>query len=288
MSIITVITLTKDNLEDFERTARSVCDQQTIYTVYWIVADGSSPSIGSLIREAAVKCCSKASFSIDLRYESTRKKNIHGIYPSFNYSTRLLKGDAVIYLNSGDSFCQRTSLDTLCKLFFLHDARVNKLVFGRAVINTPYGLKWFFPGCSPSAIYPWLEFFEPNHQAMLVSSALAINIPYDTNLPSSADKIWKRTVLESADLVLFCPVPVVDFFLGGISSTPMRGKYLLAELSHPSSSTFSKFLLLLKSLLPANLLNAYYILMMCKSFALDCYFSLIVKMVALRQAFLSR
>jgi hypothetical protein len=105
---------------------------------------------------------------------------------------------------------------------------------------------------------------------MLVSCSLATTNPYVCDLPSSADHIWKRSVINKAKQVSFLPQTTVKFYLGGISSSSFRGNRLWLELSHPSLTISRKIAALAKALLPDSLWPLYYIFMKYKARFLDC------------------
>ena len=269
---ICIVTLSKNNPSELRLTADSIFKQDYDGHIYWFVFDGSMHS--AVLTEYNKIVSSEFYFRVNITtsYVSTSNSGVYGIYPSFNYSKQFIKGDAVMYLNSGDTLFDSISLKTLAGCLSASNSTFS-CAFGQAKVYASSGLNWLFPSSIVYNIRSWLNTFEPNHQSMLVSTRLALGISYDDSLPLSADKLWKRNVINLASSVIYTPHAVCAFKLGGVSSIRKPFHLLYKEMLHPELSFGTKICSLAKALLPDFLFPCYYYLMRAKALICDIRFS---------------
>ena len=269
---ISIITLTRDDHKRFSRTLRSLNSQTKDFFIEWLVIDGSDSKIQKINRNLIKKFFSdqeKKNFII--KYINSKQKNIVGIYNCMNYGKEIASGDFLMFLNSGDIFFNKKSLEIFCKnsLFSIGNS---SLIFGQANIISTNNLNWIFPGERLSNIQKWLTIFEPNHQAMLVSRKLAKEYDFPEKYLSIADGFWKRKIIENAKDIIFIKTPLIKFYLDGISSIKPNRKNLQNILKNRNISFTRKIVFLVKYLLPKYLFVFYHVLQKYKSLLVDLIF----------------
>jgi len=271
-SKVSIVTLCKNNSLEFSRTFRSVASQLFAGEIFWYIVDGSSDSRIASLMESVQIFLQRCSAKFKLFYFSTFELGIHGIYPSLNYISDFLVGDYVIYMNSGDLFFSSASLQLLYS--YASSCGTSAVcVFGQALTVSHLGFAWRFPSRHVYGILAWLRYFEPNHQSMLVSIDLAVSLKYDENLTVSADKIWKRSVVQSSRTLIYLPFPVCIFFLCGISSSKRSWDSVKEDLKAGSISFLTKLSLLIKYFIPAPLFYYFPFVMYLKSCVTSIPFS---------------
>ncbi len=249
---VSIISLTKDDEIGLKRTGTSILIQNLKEIIEWIIIDGSSAqcinSNKKYINEIKALIQSN-NRNILIRYKNMRELNIEGIYPSMNYSRTLIKGESTIFMNGGDEFYDKNSLNTLYKNFKTNP--YSKVIcFGQAKIVSKIGIDWNFPGKDIFNINKWLMFLEPNHQSMLVSSNLVINNSYPTDCIVEADKYWKRSILKESESIVFIRELVCKFYLEGASSNKPSMRLLKSQIMDKRHSYLRKIVSLIKFLIP--------------------------------------
>ena len=185
-----------------------------------------------------------------------------------NYAKKISKGHFIIFLNSGDEFYESTTLEKLFK-YSKTIAERSALIFGQANIISPNNLKWNFPDKNLRNIVLWLKFFEPNHQAMLISQKLSSDFDFSEKYGVVADGYWKRKILENAEEIIYLNFPISKFFLDGVSSTKPTKTNLIKIMSNKNISAIRKFIFIIKFLLPSNLFFFYNYFQKIKSDAIN-------------------
>ena len=141
---ISIITLTKDDNLKFLRTLRSIKKQEKKFNFEWIIIDGSNKKKYIKNKNDLTKNFFKKD-KISIKHINSKELNINGIYPCMNYGKKFSKGKYIIFLNSGDKFYNKRSLE----LFFNHSLNIDNqfgLIFGQANVIANNKLNWFFPG----------------------------------------------------------------------------------------------------------------------------------------------
>ena len=143
---ISIITLTKDDKNNFKRTLKSILRQKTNCSIEWLIIDGSSSKNQFEIDKILLKNnLTKFKKKINIKYLNSNSKNINGIFPSMNYGKKISKGKYLIFLNSGDEFYDQESLENL--LLKTRKTRRNfTLIYGQAYIVGSNNISWYYPG----------------------------------------------------------------------------------------------------------------------------------------------
>jgi len=243
--LISLIVLSKDNPEELRATLSSIFLQLSVAcfnetpSLEVIVVDGSSAKQSPAFFDQFSGCGIRVVYV----YDFTPK----GIYPGMNLGLACAKGDWVLFLNSGDSFFDSSSLSRLlhCGLEFENHFGFRPLViFGQALICPLSGSvakRWLLPDPAVHSIRRWLWFYYPNHQSLLVSGAWARAHPFQSDAPQSADFAWIGAALSDLRRVAYLPQPVVRFSLGGVSSTLPNLPTLILRLREPTRTWCQKF-----------------------------------------------
>lgn len=268
----TCIILTKDNTRQLIETLASVLSQKPKNYANQselshcnfceiLIIDGSQEPI------AIHRLLSESSklHRVNLAYFTIRIMREYpplGIYSAMNLGLRHSRGEALIFMNSGDQFYDKYSLDKLTharQSYRLAEGSWPRVVFGQALIvpSRRYLPTWLVPDSRVCNISSWLKLFAPNHQTMLVDSGWARHNPFALNSPHSADLTWIRSALNLEGTYIYLREPVSRFTLGGISSKLPDIKVLCLRLNEPSRTRLEKmaeickfFLLPIESLYP--------------------------------------
>ena len=260
---ISIITLTKNDNLKFLKTLNSIKSQEREFYLEWIIIDGSNQQ-NQIKNKNHINKKLLEDKQIIIKHIDANKLNINGIYPSMNYGKKISEGKFIIFLNSGDTFFTKNSL----KLFFensLNTDTHNSLIFGQAKIIANKKISWYFPGKRLKNINRWLNFFEPNHQSMLVSRTLANELEFPIKYNIIGDGHWKRKILEKANSIIYLNTPVINFFLDGVSSTKPSRKVLKELIQNKQISIIRKFIFIVKFLLPSKIFFFYFLMQKLKS-----------------------
>ena len=267
---ISIITLTKNDSYKFQKTLNRLRSQIKSFNIEWLIIDGSS-KIPYHENKKLIKNKLLANNRILIKHINTKKYNLEGIYPCMNYAKSISNGKFIVFLNSGDTFFDKNSLNLLFNNS-LNTTSQNSLIFGQANIIANKNISWYFPGERMKNIDKWLKYFEPNHQTMLISNNLANQFDFPTNYNIIADGYWKRKILNGASEIFYIKSPLINFFLDGVSSSRPSKKLLKELINNENISLFRKIIFIIKFLIPPILFNLYFLLQKYKSFLFDCLF----------------
>ena len=269
---ISIITLSKNEDKKFLKTLRSIKQQDITFKFEWLLIDGSN-----ILSQKKKKSLTKNHLKrllnnkIIFTHINSEQINLKGIYECMNYGKEISKGEFIIFLNSGDIFHSKNSL----QLLFDNSLDVNKkrgLIFGQANIFGPNNINWYFPGNKLKNIQKWLDFFEPNHQSMLVSKELAKKFDFPLDYNSIGDGLWKRRIIDNAIDIKYIKTPIVKFFLDGISSTKPSKQLIKDILKNKNISLIRKSIFLIKYLFPSKMFYLYNLFQKYKSLIVDLIF----------------
>nr|WP_245925533.1 glycosyltransferase family 2 protein [Arcticibacter pallidicorallinus] len=203
MSVVTVV---YNNVQDIERTIRSVVDQ-TYQNIEYIVIDGGSTD-GTL--------------DILHRHESRISKLISekdaGIYDAMNKGLALATGDYVLFMNSGDEIY---APDTVAKIFASADNA--DIYYGETEM---YNERWESLGRRRHQAPERLRHssfrygMSVSHQAIYIRRSLVI--PYDPRYQLSADIDWILNAIKKAKKTQFAGMYVAKYLVGGMSKRKHR------------------------------------------------------------------
>ena len=272
---LSIVTLTKNDNFGFNSSFSSLLKQDFKGNIEWIIVDGSNKkqfnSNAALVKRQLVFLKNSISFSLDFHHFFLSTGIINGIYESMNYGINKCNGRSIIFLNGGDEFYCSNSL----RLLLCPHQKNNffkTVSFGQANIMSKIGTNWLFPGNKLSKIYYWLKYFEPNHQAMMVSSDIAKNVYFEATSKISADKFWKRKVINLAQNVIYIKKPVCKFKLDGLSSKRPTFKILKQELQDKKISNIRKTIIFMRFLIIPFFYRYIPYLQKLKSYLIDLIF----------------
>tara|TARA_Y200000002_G_C22649997_1_gene650932 strand:+ start:900 stop:1700 length:801 start_codon:yes stop_codon:yes gene_type:complete len=238
---ISIITLTKNNLNELILTINSIIEQKINVLIELIIVDGS---VNKKLLIQTLKSFEEIFYqkNILLKYINSFEKNIHGIYPSMNLAMDYLNSDYLIFMNSGDTFYDLNSLNLLFNNIETYKCDV---CFGQSLITFKES-SWLTPSKYVNNIKNWCKLFEPIHQSILVKTDLAVRIKYDEKSEIGADAKWKREIINNNHFK-YIPLPVSNFSLNGISNK-ISFKTLRIKIKEPSRRKLEKILEILKFL----------------------------------------
>tara|TARA_B100000886_G_C20395552_1_gene480216 strand:+ start:607 stop:1428 length:822 start_codon:yes stop_codon:yes gene_type:complete len=268
---VSVITLTKNNPDEFTNTAYSIFEQVLDFSVEWLIIDGSNKKNSKKNNELISRLDKKENTFINPNYLNARVQKIEGIYPSMNLGLKKANGKSILFLNSGDIFNEKFSLKYLYQEIEKLNCE-NSFVFGIAKIIFSKKIFWDFPGKRVSNIKNWLYFFEPNHQAMLISRKLAKSIIFDENCKVIADGIWKRKIIQKATSISFIRKTIINFNLHGISNKKPKFKNALTQIFNKEVHYWKKIIIIIKLISPNIFYRIYPYFQKYKSLFLDIIF----------------
>ena len=130
---VSVITLTRNNPNEFSYTAYSIFEQVIDFSVEWLIIDGSNKKISTKNYELISRLDKKENNFINFNYLNTKVQKIEGIYPCMNHGLKKANGKSILFLNSGDIFHEKFSLKHLYEEIEKLNSE-NSFVFGIAKI----------------------------------------------------------------------------------------------------------------------------------------------------------
>lgn len=222
--MIDIVSVNLNNKEGLERTIKSVLAQTCFDEINYIIIDGGSTDGSKEIIKKYKKY---------FGYSTSRQDK--GIYNAMNKALSHLKGDYVLFLNSGDYLASETIIE-----------EVLKYLDGTTIV---YGNE-YFEGCkkpvslggvsimvhSNEIVRSFVEypdeidetFFNGNslpHQATFIKCDYMKEHPYDENYKVVSDGIFfQEAIIENKVTYKHIPVTVSYFNLHGISSTKIGWK----------------------------------------------------------------
>jgi len=198
LPLITIITIVYNGEKYLEETIQSVINQ-TYPNVEYIIIDGDS-------EDKSVEVIKK--YQNNISYWVSEKDK--GLYDAMNKGARLANGDFVIFLNAGDTFVNKNSLENVVKKI----KEKNKVYFTRAKV-VGKNKTWIYPSFNKN-IDKWIKNYLPNHQAMLFPKIFYKNYKYDLKLKITADIDYKLSAKKYG--YKFINEIIVVFELGGVST----------------------------------------------------------------------
>ncbi|MGJ8645372.1 MAG: glycosyltransferase family 2 protein [Marinomonas colpomeniae] len=197
LPLISIITIVYNDVENIEKTIKSILEQ-SYKNIQYIVVDGASSDGTKTILE-------KYKDNIDVFIS----ENDTGISDAFNKGTKLVKGDYINYMNSGDSFIDNNSL-----LKFVH-----AIVDSNSDVVTAFSR--FSNSRIPKKVVSNTSFINKksmiSHQASFISKKLFDQYGlYDETFKVRMDyEFWLRVLPHST--LFFINETLVDYADGGIS-----------------------------------------------------------------------
>ncbi len=191
--LISIITITKDNLTGLTRTAKNI-QVQTFKDYEWIIVDGLSKD-------------GTAEYLETLEGARIIRGKDDGIYDAMNKGIDAATGDYLIFMNAGDVFGDRFVLSTIAKAleenhpdFLYGDALEGEGYYKRAISHKK--IAWGMI---------------THHQAMVYRRDKIKKMRYDTSLKIAADYGFTARFLRNSEKIYYLPAPLCLFEKGGVS-----------------------------------------------------------------------
>jgi glycosyltransferase involved in cell wall biosynthesis len=204
--LLSVITVVYNNAKDIERTIRSVVNQ-TYHNIEYIVIDGAS---------------NDGTMAIIHQYKNQIAQIISepdkGIYDAMNKGLKIATGDYVLFMNSGDEFFEK---DTVQKVFSL--APNADIYYGETeIINEDLVSQGRRRHQIPKklSINSFKYGMSICHQAIYIKKSLTGF--YNSEYKLSADIDWILSALSKAKTTVNAQIYVAKYLIGGQSKQKHR------------------------------------------------------------------
>ncbi|HET8829058.1 MAG TPA: glycosyltransferase family 2 protein [Pelobium sp.] len=199
--VLSVITVVYNNVNDIERTIKSVINQSYNSIEYLIIDGASTDGTLATIEKYKSKICKIVS----------EKDN--GIYDAMNKGLALATGDYVLFMNSGDEIYESNTVEKIfateahADIYYGETEMLNANLDSQGVrrhqIPEKLTLSSFKYGMSVS------------HQAIYIKKA--ITKPYNLHYQLSADIDWILSALTKAKKTVGVKFYVAKYLMGGMS-----------------------------------------------------------------------
>jgi glycosyltransferase involved in cell wall biosynthesis len=168
---ISIVTINFNHLKDLQKTFANVVSQ-TYKNIEYIIIDGGSQD-----------------GTIDFLQEHTKYLSYwisepdNGIYDAMNKGTKVAKGEWIIFMNSGDTFSQESTIEQIAPYL----DRANDVVYGgfESIVNDEYGYR--VSQCQPEDLAQIWHQIPTCHQSIFVRRELQSQYPFDISLSWCAD-----------------------------------------------------------------------------------------------------
>ncbi len=208
---ISIVTITFNSKIDLVATIDSV-QTQTFKNFEHIIIDGESCD--------GTKDLFQLPIYNNLVFKSEKD---NGIYDAMNKGLKLAKGDFIMMLNSGDSFYDINSLESIVN----HIHKPDQIYYGKALVQGQYGYSYFKPNENELDIRYVKNI--PIHQSILIPKKL-FNLTYDSTYKIAGDTEYLIRLFQF-NSPIFINENFVKFHLGGISSYQRNTKQLFSYIN---------------------------------------------------------
>jgi hypothetical protein len=234
-----IIVLCKNNPDELRATLDSIgWDPPEALSLTVLIVDGSHDS-------SCWEVSLRHSLRNLIRFVSSSKHDVKGIYPSMNLALTLVRSDWCIFMNSGDEFHPLFDMSLFIDAANLFPNSV--CIYGRSEIVSHSTYTWIMPSLRIRSIDKWCRYFEPSHQSMFVRSSVATAFPFSEVSAIGADSHWKRNIINSNPSIYLTEC-ISKFYLGGASSS-FGVQILLAKLQEPTRRPYEKLMEIIKYIL---------------------------------------
>ncbi|MCJ8319610.1 MAG: glycosyltransferase [Colwellia sp.] len=202
--MFSIITVCFNNPQELNDTLKSV-KEQSFPDYEIIVINGGD-------RSAAEEVVLKYDSLVNVFISEPDK----GIYDGMNKGAALAQGDFVIYLNSGDVFCNELVLSKVAEQVLSHPEA--KILYGSSISD--YGYKKVLCQAKNSKDFLSEKFYELgfSHQSIFVDRVVLGDSPFDLTYKVAADFNYLYPKLrEYNDKLVLLGFPVSIFATGGVS-----------------------------------------------------------------------
>lgn len=208
--ILTIVTVTYQDLPGFSRTAASIIPQLTP-EIEWIVKDGSSSlSIQRSIKDILTNCNALFISSVD-----------NGVYDAMNTAMSHASGEWLLFMNGGDEFYAPNSVSSLiAEIRIQHYDSSSPVLISSGTVLISSSSKQVYRGprtlsqCSGIYSYRMPSF----HQSQAYSRSLYSSQAYNTSLRVSADHAYFWSAIANGAQYQIFNQPLSNFYTGGLST----------------------------------------------------------------------
>lgn len=203
--LLSIITISYNNLEGLKKTRASIVDLWPNREVQWIVIDGGSNDGSKKYIET-------------LQPQKFVSEKDNGIYDAMNKGLQFAEGEYVWFLNSGDSYNQKMPIADLFQAL----NQDKDILYSDTLLsdsNTTIGIRSALSTRKlPSMLTTnaWQKGMVIGHQSLIVKRA--ISVIFDTSLKHVADYNWAIDITKKAKTSLFIATPIAVFDVSGHSA----------------------------------------------------------------------
>ncbi len=229
MRLFTVITVTYNACQTLGRTMKSV-QEQTYPWIEHIIMDGkSTDSTIALIKQ--------------LKNENTQwvSEKDNGIYDAMNKATEWAKDSYICYLNAGDAFYDK---DTVQKL--INTAQNNDqpdILYGETVVVNNEGEFLYNRRLKAPTTLSWKSFKQGMlvcHQAFIINKN--VFEPYDLSYQYSSDVDWCIRLMKKSKSIVNTNLILIRYLNEGVTTknrkASLKERYQIMSKHYGSLSTF--------------------------------------------------
>ena len=229
MSLFTVITVTYNARQTIELTIKSV-QEQTYKQIEHIIVDGkSTDGTIELIQQ--------------LKDENTQwiSEKDNGIYDAMNKASSLSKGSYICYLNAGDTFYEKETVEKL-----MLSAKENKspdILYGETVVVDIKGKFLHNRRLKAPSKLTWKSFKQGMlvcHQAFIINRR--IFEPYDLSYRFSADVDWCIRLMKDSNSIVNTHLTLIKYLNEGVTTAnrkaSLKERYTIMSKHYVQFSTF--------------------------------------------------
>jgi glycosyltransferase involved in cell wall biosynthesis len=204
---ISIVTINFNHLKDLETTFANVVSQTYKNTEYIIIDGGSQDGTIDFLQE----------HSKYLSYWVSERDN--GIYDAMNKGVKVAKGEWIIFMNSGDTFSQETTIEQIAPYLVDRDDHSNNrlpdVVYGgwESIFDDEYGYRTILGKPADLAII-WHQ-IPACHQSVFVRRRLQAQYPFDTSLKWCADHDLLANLYQLGCKFQEAPIVISKFDVSG-------------------------------------------------------------------------
>ncbi len=229
MSVFTVITVTYNARQTLERTIKSV-QEQTYPWIEHIIMDGNSTD-GTVALIERLKD--------ENTYWVSEKDN--GIYDAMNKATSLAKNSYICYLNAGDTFYEKETVEKLMNAALNHNQP--DILYGETVVVNNEGAFLHNRRLKTPTVLTWKSFKQGMlvcHQAFIIHKSVFES--YDLAYKFSSDVDWCIRLMKKSKSIVNTNLILIKYLNEGVTTKNRRAslkeRYQIMSKHYGSFSTF--------------------------------------------------
>jgi glycosyltransferase involved in cell wall biosynthesis len=204
--MIDIVTINLNNKKGLEHTIKSVLTQTFANEINYVIIDGGST-------DGSVDVIKKYKDYID--YCVSEPDN--GIFNAFNKALSHLKGDYVLFLNSGDYLASETIIEGASKYLGEHDILYGNLIVFNEKGNHIKSREIAY--CKEKLDESFFRRTAMPHQASFIRTDYQKQHPYDETYKIAGDwKFFREAIMKNKCTYSTIPFAISYYGLDGISS----------------------------------------------------------------------